>query len=345
MSEELIRLREEIDKVDEQLVKLLAYRLELSRKIGKIKSNSNISVTDENREIKVKEKWLVNARKYNIPDSLVESILPLIFSYSKLMQINPGEKEKVVIYGYGGMAKSLASIISLAGHELAITGRDLNKAEILASQFKCVSMNYSQAINWGDIIILAIPPDIIINNLNEFFSNKLKDKILIDISSSKSIIFRYLEELSKKIGFKYVSTHPLFGPIEYPIGEKIVIIPSQTSSKDDLARIENFWRKVGLVPVITDVDTHEKAMAVVQVLTHYYLLGLNNSIEILSNELSVDFSNFYTTNFKEINKILRRIKDLKEVILEIQKQNPYAYKARNIGLEELKKIKEELDGG
>ena len=36
MTEELIRLRQEIDDVDEQIIKLLAYRLKLSRKIGKI---------------------------------------------------------------------------------------------------------------------------------------------------------------------------------------------------------------------------------------------------------------------------------------------------------------------
>ncbi|AAK40640.1 chorismate mutase [Saccharolobus solfataricus] len=345
MTEEITRLREEIDKVDEQLVKLLSYRLELSRKIGKAKSNSNISVTDENREMKVREKWIANAKKYNIPNSLVESILPLIFSYSKLVQINPGEKERVVIYGYGGMAKSIVSILSLAGHEVSITGRDLSKAEMLANQFKCVSMSLLKAIDWGDIIIFAIPPSAILNNSDELFSKALKDKIVMDISSSKFKIFGFLEELSRKLEFRYISTHPLFGPIEYPIGERVVIIPSKTSSNDDVMKVENFWRKSGLVPVITDVETHEKAMAIVQVLTHYYLLGLSNAIDTLSLELGVDYSNFHTTNFRELNKILKRVKDLKNVITEIQNQNPYSYKVRNIGLEELKKIKEELEGG
>ncbi|ACP35934.1 chorismate mutase [Sulfolobus islandicus Y.G.57.14] len=345
MTEEIARLREEIDKVDEQLVKLLSYRLELSRKIGKAKLNSNVSVTDENRETKVRERWISNAKKYNIPNSLVESILPLIFSYSKLVQINPGEKEKVVIYGYGGMARSIVSILSLAGHEVSITGRDLSKAEILANQFKCVSMAPLRAVDWGDIIIFAIPPNVILSNSNELFSDKLKGKVVMDISSSKFEIFKFLEELSRKLEFKYISTHPLFGPIEYPVGERIVIIPSQTSSNNDIIRIENFWRKSGLVPIITDVETHEKAMAIVQVLAHYYLLGLSNAIETLSLELGVEYSNFHTTNFRELNKILKKVKDLKNVIIEIQKQNPYSYKVRNIGLEELKKIKEELEGG
>jgi len=86
-------------------------------------------------------------------------------------------------------------------------------------------------------------------------------------------------------------------------------------------------------------------MAIVQVLAHYYLLGLSNAIETLSLELGVEYSNFHTTNFRELNKILKKVKDLKNVIIEIQKQNPYSYKVRNIGLEELKKIKEELEGG
>ncbi|AOL16075.1 chorismate mutase [Sulfolobus sp. A20] len=343
MSGELAKLRQEIDKIDEQIIKLFALRLELSRKIGKIKAERNNSITDESRENKVRENWLVNSRKYGIPQSFVESVLPVIFSYSKLMQINVNEKEKIVVYGYGGMARSLVSILSLAGHEIAITGRDINKAEMLAKQFNCVSMNPLEATGWGEIFILAIPPDVIVANLSDFIG-KLSNKILMDISSSKSIIFKYLEEFSKKAKFKFVSTHPLFGPIDYPVGERIVIIPSENSTKDDIVRVEKLWRDAGLVPVITDVETHEKAMAIVQVLSHYYLLGLSDSISLVTKELNVDISNFHTTNFREIFKVLSRVNEIKDIILEIQRQNPYAYKVRSIGLEVLKKLKQNLDG-
>ncbi|MEM4082647.1 MAG: chorismate mutase [Saccharolobus sp.] len=344
MNEELIRLRQEIDDVDEQIIKLLAYRLKLSRKIGKIKLSSSTFITDENRENRVKENWISNARKYNIPESLIESILPIIFSYSKLMQINAGEKERIIIYGYGGMARSLTTILLLAGHEVTISGRDLNKAEILAKQLNCASMPISQALSWGEIIILAIPPSAIMENIASL-ANKLTNKIVMDISSSKNNVYKYMEEFSKKFNFKYISIHPLFGPIDYPVGERIIIIPSETSTKQDIERIESLWRNAGLVTLISDVDTHEKAMAIVQVLTHYYLLGLSNSIDLLSKEFMVDLSNFHTTNFREISKVLNKVKDLEEVIMEIQSQNPYAYKVREIGLEVLKKIKEKLERG
>ena len=49
-------LRKEIDKIDERLIVLLNTRLELARRIGEIKRESNIPVLDEDREKEVLER-------------------------------------------------------------------------------------------------------------------------------------------------------------------------------------------------------------------------------------------------------------------------------------------------
>jgi chorismate mutase (EC 5.4.99.5)/prephenate dehydrogenase (EC 1.3.1.12) len=94
MSTELEKLRKEIEDIDNQILELLHRRLKVSAKIGEIKRRTGREVTDAKREEYVKTYWLEKARYLGIPESMVNLILPILFSYSKLYQISPGEKEE-----------------------------------------------------------------------------------------------------------------------------------------------------------------------------------------------------------------------------------------------------------
>ena len=342
MSSELERLRKEIEEIDNQILELFHRRLKVSSKIGEIKRKLGKDVTDEKREEYVRTYWLEKARQLGIPESMINLILPILFSYSKLYQISPGKKKKVVIVGYGGMSRSLTSLLTLAGHNVVITGRNPIKAQLLSREFNAVYMDLEQALSWGEYIILALSPSAF-DYINLVLSKISNQKVVMDIFSSKSEYYKKIEEISKRNNFRYVSTHPLFGPILYPVGERIAIIPSSTSG--DVSEVVEFWRDSGLQPVVTTVEEHEKAMAIVQVLSHFFMLGLNKAIPSLQKELEVNdetVKQLQTTNFREVLKILSRIQELHSVIIEIQKSNPYAYKAREIGIRELTQVKEEL---
>lgn len=341
MESELEEYRREIENIDKQILQLIARRLKVAAKIGEIKIKMGKALTDEKREEKVRQYWYEYARNFGVPDSFVDNVLPIIFSYTKLTEINPGRKKNITIVGYGGMAKSLVSLFSLVGHNVVVTGRNRQKAEKLASDFRAVYMDLDSALNWGEYIILALSPSSLDFILD--ISSKFSNKVVMDIFSSKHQIFQQLEKLSEIYSFNYVSTHPLFGPITYPVGERIVILPSKTSKNiEDVAR---FWRECGLNVTISDVNEHEKAMAIVQVLAHFYILGLSRAVEELKKEMGVEnIEDFYTSNFKELKKIMDKVVTILPVIMEIQKLNPYAYKVRDIGVKELQKIKEELGG-
>ena len=330
---ELDQLRAEIDRVDEELFKLFFKRLELVSEIGHLKKKEGLPVTDERRESEVRERWRSLARAYGIPETLADNLLSTMFSVAKMREVNPSEKRKITLVGYGGMARSLASLFKLAKHEVVITGRSQEPSQSRAIACNCTYRPRPHARHGGEIVILALPPEGVFSENVTRFLHLSKDRVVMDILSSKTRFFGKLEEMSRQMGFRFVSTHPLFGPYLNPVGEKIVLIPSETTG--DLEEISEFWRGVGLTPLITDVDTHEKLMAVVQVLPHFFILGLSSSLDLLSRELNVDFSQFQTTNFREIYKIVRRVKELEPVILEIQRMNPYAEQARRLGLREL----------
>ncbi|EHP68827.1 chorismate mutase [Metallosphaera yellowstonensis MK1] len=339
---ELERLRREIDEVDEELFRLFFRRFQLVEEIGKIKKQNGLTLTDERRESEVRDRWRSLAKKYGIPEVLADNLLNTLFSVSKMRELNPSSKRRITLVGYGGMARSLASLFRLVRHEVVVTGRNDSKAKSLAQEFNLAHMPMSQAFQWGELIILALPPEGVKSDSLERTLPLAKGRVVMDILSSKASLFAGLEELSARHGFRYVSIHPLFGPYLYPVGERIAIIPSSTSG--DVEEVVTFWRESGLVPVLTSLDEHEKAMALVQVLPHFFLMGLNAGLDSVAKELNVDYSRFHTTNFRELHKILKRIKDLEGVIMEIQSYNPYAGEARRIGVRELYNLFSRLEG-
>jgi len=74
MSKTIDELREEINEVDEQLVRILAKRMDIVKEIGKLKKENNLSALDEKRWQEVLERTLENAKKYTVSEDLIKKI-------------------------------------------------------------------------------------------------------------------------------------------------------------------------------------------------------------------------------------------------------------------------------
>ncbi len=74
MNKALDELRKEIDSADEELVNALAKRMDLVRKVGKLKKRQDILPLDETRWRKVINMVTKKAEGKNIPEKLIEKI-------------------------------------------------------------------------------------------------------------------------------------------------------------------------------------------------------------------------------------------------------------------------------
>ncbi|OFI06080.1 T-protein [Clostridium acetireducens DSM 10703] len=83
--EDISKLREEIDSIDEEIVKLLEKRMEISLKIGKCKKQNNINVLDKSREKEI-IKSRVEFLKNNDFKQPLEKLLKLIMEISRELQ-------------------------------------------------------------------------------------------------------------------------------------------------------------------------------------------------------------------------------------------------------------------
>lgn len=94
MESSLDTLREEINRIDEDIIGLLSRRMEVVKKIAALKKVKGIPVEDRDREKTLFLKLEREARRNNINEEFVSEVFGIIVSHSKLIQSKILEEQK-----------------------------------------------------------------------------------------------------------------------------------------------------------------------------------------------------------------------------------------------------------
>ncbi|HOM95599.1 MAG: chorismate mutase [Candidatus Methanofastidiosa archaeon] len=88
MESSIETLREEINRIDESIIKLLSARMEVAKKIAFLKKEMGMPIEDRGRERIIFLKLDDDARSNNLDENFVSDIFEKIISHSKLLQTN-----------------------------------------------------------------------------------------------------------------------------------------------------------------------------------------------------------------------------------------------------------------
>ncbi|RLG56971.1 MAG: chorismate mutase [Candidatus Hydrothermarchaeota archaeon] len=80
------KLRKQIDEIDEEILTLIAKRMQKAKKIGEIKRTKGLKIKDNEREREVIEKWKRKAKELNLSKEFVEKIVKEIIRESRDVQ-------------------------------------------------------------------------------------------------------------------------------------------------------------------------------------------------------------------------------------------------------------------
>jgi len=89
--------------------------------------------------------------------------------------------------------------------------------------------------------------------------------------------------------------------------------------------VQSLWKTIGVESVISTLEEHEKAMAVVQVLTHFTLFAYRDAVVRIAEELGIDVEKFATATYRDVHAIITRLEKIRGVVREIDVQNPYSH--------------------
>ncbi len=184
---------------------------------------------------------------------------------------------KVAVIGMGEMGKWLAKSSKSLG-EVAVSSRNPAKARRVAAELKVIAKPAEEAAAWADVILVAVPISRTPATLSELAKVAKKGSLLADVASVKSEAVEAMRKITADL--ELVSIHHLFGPGATSLrGKDIVVVPVRPGRR--YRELKRALAKSGVCITEMDADSHDRAMAIVQCLTHFLLLSYVSALKSL----------------------------------------------------------------
>ena len=150
-------------------------------------------------------------------------------------------------------------------------------------------VSLEEAVDRGDVIVLAVPVDTATRMLSQALDRISGDKIVIDTCSTKGAIVRAAKYHPNRR--HYVATHPMAGT-EYSgpwaaepnlfAGRACIFANVEESDPKALATIEHMYDVLNMRPIYMDADSHDVHVAYVSHISHVTSFAL--ALTVLDKE-------------------------------------------------------------
>src|SRR3989442_5881425 len=128
--DDVTRIRDRIDELDQEIVRLLKNRYENARLLGRIKQQRHLDYRDPEREKIILRKIERAATSLNLDPKLLRPIFDQIFTFSVQAQRDQPEKSAkrldqtqiLIVGGTGGIGRFFARVSSLPRTQIKLSG-------------------------------------------------------------------------------------------------------------------------------------------------------------------------------------------------------------------------------
>ena len=260
-------LRATIDALDRELLQIMARRMALVADVAAYKREHGIRIRDPQRERDVIADRRDRARELGLPVGEIESIFRVLLRSSRDLQaalraevpLDAAPRTIALIGGHGQMGALLVRLFGDMGHRVLIVDRD-------------TALTAASAAAQADVVVISVPIDTTDRVIREVGPHLRDDALLMDITSIKDAPVATMLASTRA---SVVGTHPMFGPgVSSLQGQRVVVCRARGDVWADW--VVNTFSARGLAVTEATPMQHDRAMSVVQVLTHVQtqVLGL-----------------------------------------------------------------------
>jgi chorismate mutase/prephenate dehydrogenase len=336
---ELDRLRAELDRLDQDLLAAAARRTDLVRRIGEAKraTDDERPIFDRERERMVYARTDRIAREVGLDPQVAARLIEVLVERSheeqeRLVQaqtFEPTEVQSILILGgHGGIGRCLSRELTARGHR--VDPYDVNDPR-----------DRDALVAAADVVIVSVPMALAAEVTEAVAPHVRTDALLCDVNSLKEEVCAVMSRTGSS---EALGLHPMFGPTVASLRrQKVVVCPVRTGPRAAWLRRE--LGRMGADLVETDPATHDRMMAVVQVLVHFSTLTMGEALRRsgVSIEESLRFTSpIYRLELAFIGRLFAQSADL---YAEIEMANPRGVEVRRAFLEAARSMADTVDSG
>jgi prephenate dehydrogenase len=232
-----------------------------------------------------------------------------------------------LIGGDGGMGRLFNRLLTERGHTILV----LEKGDDLATH---------PAISESEVVIVAVPMAVACDVVRVIAPRVSATALLCDVNSLKRDICAEMQAASGQV----MGLHPMFGPsVQSFHGQKVVVC--EVSPGPLAAEFVSELAALGAEIVESDPETHDRMMAVVQVLVHFSTIVMGEALKRTGTEIqdSLRFTSpIYRLELAVVGRIFTQNADLYG---EILMSNPYGEDMRSAYVEAARDIAKLVEQG
>jgi prephenate dehydrogenase len=201
----------------------------------------------------------------------------------------------VTIIGVGLIGGSLGLVLRSDSRFNRITGVDVsaeNARQALQLGLIDASASLDEGVTLADVVLLAVPVNVIAQLLPEVLDRISPDAVVIDTGSTKTAICKSVQQHPKR--GRFVAAHPIAGTENSGPsaafsglfrGKLNIVCEKDRSDEDALNLALDIFSLAGMRTIFMDPDEHDRHLAYVSHLSHVssFLLG-QTVLDIEQNE-------------------------------------------------------------
>ncbi len=277
MSDTLQQLRDQLDTVDSQIVKLIEERFRITDEVAVYKDTHEIPLTDPKRELELLES-IRSKIHHPVLKEHISEIYEKIFVLNKTARLFKHYKEfpfkKIGVIGLGFIGGSIVKGLKMKSPELEIytVERDSHDIHTALSQkyLSATVKDMQELVTTVEIIIIASPIDTVLTIAKQIAACNSRNKLLvIDISSVKEHIVEEFEKLSTD-SIEFLGTHPMAGSEKtgFENAEGMVFVrkpwaitPADHNSQESIQKVEKLIQFLSSAVVKVTAAEHDEQVA------------------------------------------------------------------------------------
>lgn len=190
---------------------------------------------------------------------------------------NPGSSssqfDTLVVVGVGLLGGSVALAARQRGIVRRVIGVGRTAARLEQSRdaglLDDISTDLVAAASQADLLIFATPVNLIVAGVREVAPACRPGTLITDVGSTKAHLCQTLST-GLPSSASFIGSHPLAGSekqgwehsrADLFEGRVCVVTPTETSRRDEVARLAVFWQAIGMTVVEMSPDAHDRALA------------------------------------------------------------------------------------